>query len=191
MSGSQSFTRRQLYELVWSKPMVTVATELGLSDVALAKICSRHRIPTPPRGYWAKLQAGKKTKQAPFTETEDPTVALITITGSLNNLPDSTRAILEAAKARRHEARAPAADLLSAAKPNADVHQSVRSTAKALRKAKPDSNGAVRALGDGLCGVEVSAANVERVVAFLDHLGLELDKEALRSIPPAKACVCR
>lgn len=181
MTDSRSFTRRQLYELVWSKPIATVAAELGLSDVAIAKICSRHRIPTPPRGYWAKLQAGKKAKQAPFAETDDPEVALITITGNFIHLPETTRAILEAAKAKRNEARAqgvPATELSHAAKPTGELHQSIRSTAKILRKAKPDSNGAVRALGAGLCGVEVSAASVERVVAFLDQLALELDKQS-------------
>ena len=34
-------TREALYELVWAKPMPTVAAELNISDVALAKRCRK------------------------------------------------------------------------------------------------------------------------------------------------------
>jgi hypothetical protein len=53
------FTRQQLYELVWSGPITTLAKSLSLSDVGLAKACRRGDIPLPPRGYWARLAAGK------------------------------------------------------------------------------------------------------------------------------------
>ncbi len=55
-----TFTREELYELVWSKPISKLAGEFGLSDVGLAKACKKANIPRPPRGYWAKLAAGKK-----------------------------------------------------------------------------------------------------------------------------------
>ena len=53
-------TRQQLYDLAWAEPMKTVAPRFGISDVALAKTCRNHSIPIPPRGYWAKLQAGQR-----------------------------------------------------------------------------------------------------------------------------------
>lgn len=53
------FTRKELYELVWSQPMKTVAASVGISDVALAKHCKKADIPVPSRGYWARKQAGK------------------------------------------------------------------------------------------------------------------------------------
>ena len=53
-------TREELYRLVWQKPMRTLVGEFGLSDRGLSKICVRMNIPVPPRGYWAKKQAGKK-----------------------------------------------------------------------------------------------------------------------------------
>ena len=55
-----NFSRRQLYDLVWSKPVVSLAREYGFSDVGFAKICRRHNIPLPPIGYWAKINAGLK-----------------------------------------------------------------------------------------------------------------------------------
>jgi len=52
-------TRAELYERVWSIPMTQLAREYGLSDVGLAKLCRRHRIPTPPKGYWPKRDRGE------------------------------------------------------------------------------------------------------------------------------------
>lgn len=60
------FTRQQLYELVWSGPITTLAKSLTISDVGLAKACRRGDIPLPPRGYWAKLNAGKRVIRPPL-----------------------------------------------------------------------------------------------------------------------------
>jgi hypothetical protein len=46
--------------------MRTLATQFGISDVALAKTCRRSAIPVPKRGYWAKLQAGEKVMRTPL-----------------------------------------------------------------------------------------------------------------------------
>jgi hypothetical protein len=62
----KEITRDELYRLVWSKPMIRLAEEFGLSDQGLSKICARHAIPKPPRGYWAKLEAGKKAELKPL-----------------------------------------------------------------------------------------------------------------------------
>ncbi len=53
-------TREQLYDLVWSKAMRLIAKDLGKSDVAVAKSCRHASVPVPPRGYWNRLQAGKR-----------------------------------------------------------------------------------------------------------------------------------
>ncbi|MGH9896369.1 MAG: hypothetical protein ACREA0_31120, partial [bacterium] len=91
----QNLTRRVMYHLVWSKPMTKVAEEFGISDVALKKICQKHRVPTPPRGYWAKKEAGKPVSQVRFHETADPQDEHIIIHGSRNSLDPQIRAVLE------------------------------------------------------------------------------------------------
>lgn len=53
------FTVKELYHLVWSTPKTQLADIYDISDVGLAKICAKYQIPLPPRGYWAKLNAGK------------------------------------------------------------------------------------------------------------------------------------
>lgn len=61
-TGPVTLTRDELYKLVWETPMSRLASGFGLSGNGLAKICRRLDIPYPPRGYWAKLAAGKKVK---------------------------------------------------------------------------------------------------------------------------------
>ena len=60
------FTRAELHELVWAEPMRTLAMRFGISDVALKKVCTKAHIPAPPRGHWARKQAGKKTLRVPL-----------------------------------------------------------------------------------------------------------------------------
>ncbi|MDF2462785.1 MAG: hypothetical protein K0Q43_1020 [Ramlibacter sp.] len=63
--------RSVLYEKVWATPMTRLSTELGISDVGLAKACRRHGIPAPPRGYWAKLQAGHQVEKVPLPNPQN------------------------------------------------------------------------------------------------------------------------
>jgi hypothetical protein len=56
----RTFTREQLYDLVWTKPVEDVARELGLSGRGLGKLCSRMVVPVPYRGYWARKAAGQR-----------------------------------------------------------------------------------------------------------------------------------
>ncbi|MFT3949050.1 MAG: hypothetical protein QM763_18950 [Agriterribacter sp.] len=60
-------SRKELYELVWKESMLSLSKRFEISDVGLRKICLRMEIPLPPAGYWAKIQFGKKVKQATLT----------------------------------------------------------------------------------------------------------------------------
>lgn len=40
-----TFTRDQLYDLIWSKPITVLAKEFGLSDNDLRKTCKAFNIP--------------------------------------------------------------------------------------------------------------------------------------------------
>jgi hypothetical protein len=55
----QRISRDELYALVWKTPMNRLGNQFGISGNGLAKICDRLEIPYPPRGYWAKKEAGK------------------------------------------------------------------------------------------------------------------------------------
>lgn len=39
--------------------MIRLAEEFGITGNGLAKVCDRLDVPYPPRGHWAKKEAGK------------------------------------------------------------------------------------------------------------------------------------
>lgn len=53
------FSREQIYELVWSKSLSSIAKEYSISDNGLRKICKEYEIPIPKMGHWQKVQFGK------------------------------------------------------------------------------------------------------------------------------------
>jgi len=65
-----TYNREKLYEEVWEKPVVKVAEQYGVSDVAIHKVCKALNIPTPPLGYWAKVRAGANIKQTPLPKAQ-------------------------------------------------------------------------------------------------------------------------
>lgn len=70
MSNAVILTRKELYEKVWSKPMVQLAKEFNLSDVGLAKICRKYKIPGPGLGYWATKECGKQVEVLPLPDND-------------------------------------------------------------------------------------------------------------------------
>ena len=68
-SCSPGMTVEKIYEEIWSEPIQHVAKRYGMSDVGLAKVCKKLKIPRPGLGYWAKKAAGKPVpKQPPLPE---------------------------------------------------------------------------------------------------------------------------
>ena len=61
-------SRENLYAEVWAEPMTTVAKRYGVSSSFLARVCGRLNVPRPARGYWARLEFGKKVEQPALPE---------------------------------------------------------------------------------------------------------------------------
>ncbi len=78
MRANHAVSRAELYEKVWSIPMRTLAKELGLSDVGLAKVCRRSNIPTPGLGYWRLVETGHSPQREPLPEAGPHQVETIT-----------------------------------------------------------------------------------------------------------------
>lgn len=169
--------------------MTKVAAEFQISDVGLAKICDRHRVPTPPRGYWAKVEAGQKVKRALFVEVDDPLLDRIEINGGLAQLPERVRELVVRHKAERAERRAAEREVftppveLAPPKTVGDLHPSVRQTAKTLRSRSAQDGEIARAFGEGLCGIEIGIPSIERAIALLDALAYALAERGLQIEP--------
>src|SRR5262245_46441793 len=125
-SGPITLTREELYQQVWTTPGRRLAAQYDLSDVGLAKICKKHRIPRPPRGYWVRIQHGATTRRAPLPSVSD--VALKTVVIKPHG----------SAQRRDHDRPRlpdiPVPDVLT------DPHPLVVATERSLRGGKTDSH---------------------------------------------------
>lgn len=93
--------REKLYEQVWSKPMIKLAKEYGISDVGLAKICKKMNIPKPYPGYWAKVEFGKSVEKFKLPEPDKNTMTEYVITVSEEEhipIPDTLKKEIAADK---------------------------------------------------------------------------------------------
>lgn len=73
MTGTHRFTRQQMYDLVWSKSLVELAKDFGISANGLAKICDRLLVPHPPRGYWSGGDHTRTLERPPLLPLPDGT----------------------------------------------------------------------------------------------------------------------
>jgi hypothetical protein len=82
---TKSVTPDQRIQL--ATPMSRLAVQYGLSGNGLAKICRRLDVPNPPRGYWARKEAGKKVNQAALPAIRPGTRTQVTIAPGLPASP--------------------------------------------------------------------------------------------------------
>jgi hypothetical protein len=59
----RDLSREELFALVWERPTSEIANELGISDVAVGKLCEKLQVPKPHRGYRARLVAGQTPRR--------------------------------------------------------------------------------------------------------------------------------
>ena len=86
MKKSETLTRKELYDLVWSVPMMKLAKRFDLSDQGLVKKCKKHNIPRPLMGHWAKLAHGKTVKKTALPSNTDKRLELIEFKPKLKSL---------------------------------------------------------------------------------------------------------
>jgi hypothetical protein len=60
------FTRQELYDRVWSKPMSHLVVELGTTTGNLSTLLRHADIPTPSSGHWMRKEFGKPVEQPPL-----------------------------------------------------------------------------------------------------------------------------
>lgn len=94
--------RDELYEAIWKEPATTLATRYGITSVMLAKICRKLRVPSPPRGHWARKAAGYAVQRArlPRVLPGQKTVHVLVGAGSSPKLPLSPSVAAERRRGR-------------------------------------------------------------------------------------------
>ena len=85
----RTLSREALFSLVWEKPMTKVALELGISDVAVRKICVKHKIPRPPQGHWAAARPKSPPASLPSVPTHMEEISIYVPEKVLGRAPTS------------------------------------------------------------------------------------------------------
>jgi hypothetical protein len=132
--STQTLTRKQLYDLVWSKPMTKLARDYGLSDIGLAKVCKKHDIPRPPPGYWAKKRVGQNPRKSALPRPDEA--------GEIN-LREASEAEKAAAEkaASTPKPEVPAGPPVTIAETLRGAHRLVSEANEQLQGAKLDDSG--------------------------------------------------
>lgn len=165
-------TRAELYALVWETPMLHLAKRFGLSDVGLRKICTKHDIPTPPLGYWAKRAHGKRVHQPPLPPLRaDISDHVVLSERASRPMPAPVAAAHAAAAAAE---ASPDSKIRIPTERPARLHPIALEVGKALRKSRTDSAGMVTFIGGYWPVVQVGPASIARVETLLDTLATAL-----------------
>lgn len=173
-----TYNRQKLYEEVWAKPVVQVAIQYGVSDVAIHKICKSLQIPVPTRGYWAKLRAGEKMPKPPLPAVKGRTQ----ITGSrtftgVKNVEEASRVLAFLSEDDRERVLI-AAQQIQMPVENAIPHKKIAAYRSAIKEWNKKDRRPQRAQRDFknysnrppfLCGV-ISDESLPRVFRILDAL---------------------
>ncbi len=167
--SSVALTREQLYDIVWSEPIRTVATRYGLSDRGLAKICVRLHVPVPGRGYWQQKAVGKKVRQPPL-KALDPDTPPSERAVTLGPRGSSARRTTSETVAEQSALESAPDRLIQVAAELNDPHPLIERTARALRRRKPDERGLRHPSLKRCLDVHVSTALIDRALRILNAL---------------------
>lgn len=91
MDKQIEFTREELYRIVWERPVLVIAKEVGVSDVAVAKACRKAGIPLPSRGHWASAKAGRAVNMPPLPKAKSDQPASVLFNVLENPPPKSPK----------------------------------------------------------------------------------------------------
>lgn len=172
MRATTTIKRSELYRLVWEQPMLRLAKTYGLSDVGLAKICRKHDIPRPPRGYWAKLQHGQKPSQTPLPKRDhDEEIELReSDQNGSSHLPEDAQQQIEAE--RQPERRIEVAETLRG------CHELVSRANQQLQSARTDEHKMILRPDKPVLDIRTSKTNLRRALLIMDALLKALEQRA-------------
>lgn len=189
--GPWTFTREELFALVWSEPMQLLAKRFGMSDRGLAKVCERSFIPRPGRGYWRRLELGYKSRRPPLRSLPSGVshhLATIRLHASETAPPDSKGPVeRQIAFEQSVENRVVVPDDLR------HPHPMVRSTRLSLKPGAASARGIAPALVAGILDVRVTRTSVVRALRILDGICKAAEKRGwsvhAREAGDFKACL--
>jgi|GEM_PF-3220452 len=193
MKKTYRFSRSELHELVWSRPVSEIAPTLGLSDQGLAKTCARHLIPIPSRGYWAKIAAGMQPKITPLRPVRHKPLETVVIFSVVDEIAatvlakyrqQAADAISEANKSElfqssivKRKQSVPPNNYYFAQRVDENPNAAVSGALKALSVAEPDKFGEISSSKMGR--VSIHNGSLSRASIFLNNLANALNERGI------------
>lgn len=165
-------TRKALYDQVWSTPMARLSKEYGISDVALAKICKKLKVPYPGRGYWRRKETGKAVKQLPLPPNSDPAKQAVTIHPTIR--PDALEPASEETTQRITAEQTPE-QKIEVPDHLGKTHRLLSGQLTEWRSASVDEYGAIRSGSLRQLNIRVSPQHLSRAVRIMNALLLALE----------------
>jgi hypothetical protein len=161
------YNRNTLYEQVWSEPILKVAMSYGISNVGLAKICDRLKIPRPGMGYWQRLKFGKTVQKPPLPALrEGESEEHVTQRQAKHGLePGTSSEFVVLADGEKHPA-----NRIVVPESLVEPHSLVVKAEKSLRHAGTDQFGLLRSRASGRLTIRVSRASLDRALRVMDAL---------------------
>jgi hypothetical protein len=163
-------SRADLYEEVWSLSMVKLSEQYGFSDVGLAKICKRHNIPRPPRGYWARKAAGYNVKKLPLPPGDD---VIIEIT---QNPYSRNKSKLKATLSQMSQAQESEEEPIVVPDRLSSPHALIRQSSEILNGRQSSEVGIVNPPKEGCLDISVSKGGLRRALRIMDTVIKALEK---------------
>ncbi|MAO15934.1 MAG: hypothetical protein CMH44_03515 [Muricauda sp.] len=174
---TKTISRKELYELVWSKPLTTLANEFSYSDNGIRKICIKHSIPLPKAGYWSKVKYNKKVAKMPLPKLKEEAIPIeLSIREEDEDCGTHSNSIR--AKVRKEIEQD---SKLSFAVPDklSNPHVLIRKTKMDLKDKRPREWGNGQGLlipSQGVLNVSVSKKSLSRALKIMDRLIKLLEK---------------
>ncbi len=163
-------TREELYSKVWSTPMIILAKDYSISDVALRKICKKLQVPVPKIGYWQRKKSGLPVVQVPLPalpkghNVTSHTIVKHDKREAPKDRPQNSEieTLIEYEKNEKN--------LIQVSQGLISPHPYVSKTEKHIRHSKPDIRGLIKPSIKGCLDIYVSPENIPRALAIMDAI---------------------
>jgi hypothetical protein len=170
MEEAVQLNRKELYVQVWSIPISQLAKQYQISNVGLAKICKKLKIPVPGRGYWAKK--GKKKRPPLLSIKGVPEFAVHKILPDNPNLKKEENDEIQALIAFEEKPE----NFIQVPEKLYSPHPLVAFTKQCLKIGHSDTYGRMRVAHNKCLDVRISKDSIDRAMRIYDALIKALEK---------------
>jgi hypothetical protein len=173
-----TLSRKELYAQVWAEPMTRLAARYGFSDVGLAKICKKYKIPRPPRGYWTQKQFGNAPRRPSLPNPgNNPDIQINTHPAQISRPGYKNPLQGLIAHERKSENK------IVVPKELENLHPLIFKTFEILNSLKPERTGKIKPPWGQCLDIEVTRCDLPRALLIMDTLIKAMENRGFE-IPP-------